>query len=70
MKHLTQAEKTLGFRAHALAFVFTMLLLVLINLWVGPPFWALWVLPGWTVGLLSHHWFVLGPGARQSKRGD
>jgi hypothetical protein len=68
MKHLSPEGKALGFRIHAAAFVIVMLLLAAINLLTGPPYWVLWVLPGWSIGLLSHWWFVLGPGARGNGR--
>lgn len=64
MKQLSPAAKRFGFHVHAFAFVVVMLLLAAINLWTGPPYWVLWVLPGWSIGLLSHWWFVLGPGGR------
>ena len=62
MKHMNEAEKRLGVRIHALAFVGTMLVLVIINVLTGPPWWAAWVLPGWTVGLVCHWYFALGRG--------
>jgi hypothetical protein len=65
MKPLSPAGKRLGFQVHAFVFVLAMLLQVAINLWTGPPYWALWVLPAWGIGLLSHWWFVLGPGVRR-----
>ena len=65
MKTLDPAGKRLGFQIHALVFVLAMLLQVAINVWTGPPYWALWVLLGWGIGLLSHWWFVLGPGVRR-----
>jgi hypothetical protein len=65
MKPLSPAGKKLGVQIHALVFVPAMLLQVAINLWTGPPYWALWVLLGWGIGLLSHWWFVLGPGVRR-----
>lgn len=65
MKTLDPARKKLGFQVHALVFVLAMLLQVAINLWTGPPYWALWVLVGWGIGLLSHWWFVLGRGVRR-----
>lgn len=64
MKQLSPEGKALGFRIHALAFIVTMLLLVAINLLTGSPYWVAWVFSGWTIGLLSHWWFVLGPGVR------
>jgi hypothetical protein len=66
MKHLTEAEQRLGFRIHATVFAITIIALLLINAMIGPPYWALWVLFGWGVGLLCHWFFVLGPGARKT----
>lgn len=63
MMHGSQSERRLGFQIHALVFVLTMVLLVVINLWTGKPYWVLWVLPGWGVGIIAHWWFVIGPGA-------
>ncbi len=68
MKHLSPAGQALGFRIHAAAFVVIMPLLVAINLLTGSPYWVQWVLPGWSIGLLSHWWFVRGPGARGAGR--
>ena len=61
--HASAKGSRLGFQIHAVAFVLTMVLLVAINLWTGEPYWVLWVLPSWAVGLVAHWWFVLGPGA-------
>ena len=63
MKYATPSERKLGFRIHALVFVPSMALLLVINLLSGSPYWVLWVLLGWGIGLLSHWFFVLGPGA-------
>jgi hypothetical protein len=63
MTHVSQSESRLGFQIHAVAFVLTMVLLVAINLWKGEPYWVLWVLLGWGLGIIAHWWFVLGPGA-------
>jgi hypothetical protein len=63
MKHLTQAEKKLGFRIHAMVFVPAIAVLLIINLLTGAPYWVQWVLLGWGVGLFAHWFFVLGPGA-------
>jgi hypothetical protein len=43
-----------------------MVVMLILNLWIGPPYWVLWVLLGWGAGLLSHWFFVLGPGARKA----
>ena len=67
MKELSESEKRNGFRVHAFVYVMTILLLMVINLWTGPPYWVMWVVPGWSVGLLAHWFFFLGPGF---SRGD
>ncbi len=54
MKQISQSAKKLGFYIHATAFVLAMVLLFAINLWTGPPYWVLWVLLGWSIGILSH----------------
>ena len=67
MKQSTLSEKKLGFRIHAIVFVPTVALLLAINLLTGPPYWSLWTLGGWGVGLLSHWFCVLGPGTRKAE---
>lgn len=66
MRH-SEAGNRLGFNIHALVFVLTMVLLAAINLVKGPPYWVLWVLLGWGIGLFSHWFFVRGPGAKWGK---
>ncbi|GAA0766504.1 2TM domain-containing protein [Ideonella azotifigens] len=64
-RHGSPSERRRGFGVHALVFVLGMALLAGINLlWTGPPYWVLWVLPGWGIGLVAHGWAVLGAGAR------
>lgn len=63
MKHLTKADQKLGFNIHAVVFVMSMIAMVIINVAVGPPWWVIWPALGWSVGLLMHWWFTLGPGA-------
>jgi hypothetical protein len=64
MKHLSEAEQRLGVRIHALAFVVTLVVLVLVNVLTGPPYWVGWVVPGWTVGLFCHWYFGVHRGVR------
>jgi hypothetical protein len=52
MNQGTLAEKKLGFRIHAMVFVPTIVLLVVVNLLIGASYWVQWV--------------VLGPGARKA----
>jgi 2TM domain-containing protein len=66
MKHATQSQKRLGFRIHAMVFVPAVALQLAINSLTGRPYWSLWVLLGWSVGLFSHWFFVLGPGSRRT----
>ncbi|MGJ5175604.1 2TM domain-containing protein [Bradyrhizobium oligotrophicum] len=65
MRQATAAQKKLGFRIHTIVFIPSIVLLAMINLLTGAPYWVLWALLGWGVGLLSHWFFVLGPGARK-----
>ena len=67
MHGVTPAQQKLGFNIHAFVFVVTMVLLAAINIWRGPPWWVLWVLLGWGIGLLSHWLFTLGPFAIKSE---
>jgi hypothetical protein len=67
MKTASPLQKRRGFNVHALVFVLTLALLVVINVLTGAPYWVLWVLPGWGLGLLSHWFFVLGPGAGKAR---
>jgi len=67
MKQATPSQKKLGFRIHAIVFVPSMAALVILNLLTGSPYWVQWVLLGWVIGLFSHWFFVLGPGARKAE---
>ncbi len=60
MRNATITQKKLGFRIHAIVFVPTLALLAAINLWTGAPYWVLWVLLGWGIGLVAHGLAVLG----------
>lgn len=44
----------LGLQIHATAFVVGMLVMLIVNVMIGSPYWVLWVLPGWTIGILAH----------------
>jgi len=66
MQQATLSDKKLGFRIHAIVFVPSVILLIVINLLTGSPYWSLWALAAWSVGLFSHWFFVIGPGARKA----
>lgn len=59
MKNATPAQKRLGFRIHAMVFVPGIVLLLVINWLTGSPYWSLWVLLSWSIGLFSH-WLSVG----------
>jgi 2TM domain len=65
MKDLSVSQKQLGFNIHAIVFVPTMALLAVVNVLVGPPYWVLWVLLSWGVGLLMHWLFGRGESAKK-----
>lgn len=69
MKNLSRADQKLGFSIHAAAFVVGMIAMAIINVAIGPPWWIVWPALGWSIGLLAHWWFVLGPGARAAPGG-
>jgi 2TM domain len=54
MKNATAAQMRIGLRIHAIAFVASMAVMVVINVLTGAPYWVVWVLLGWGVGILSH----------------
>lgn len=49
MTHHTEAEKRLGVRIHAVAYLATVLLLVAVNVLTGSPYWVVWVIPPLTL---------------------
>jgi hypothetical protein len=56
-----------AFQIHAFAFVPTLIVLAGLNFYLGPPYWIVWPLLGWSIGLFAHCWFVLGPAAGTGK---
>jgi fatty acid desaturase len=43
-----------GFYIHLAVFVLVMAGLAVINVLRGPPWWVLWVLLGWGIGVVAH----------------
>ena len=54
MKNATPAQMRIGLRIHAMVFLASMVLMVIINVLTGAPYWVGWVLLGWGIGMLSH----------------
>jgi hypothetical protein len=54
-----------GFYIHFLVFVVVMVILFGINIAVGPPWWVLFVLLGWGVGVFAHALAVFGQTSRR-----
>lgn len=67
MKNASQAQMLLGLRIHATVFVPTVIILIIINFLIGPPYWFAWILLGWGIGLIAHWWSVR---YHISRRGD
>lgn len=65
MQHASLADRRRGFAIHAFVYVLAIAAMVVINLVTGAPYWVVWVVPGWSIGLFAHWFFVLGPGAGQ-----
>lgn len=57
----------LGFTIHAMAFAFTILGLLAIDLVAGGKFWTHWVVLGWTPGLIAH--WIWGSGRNAPRIG-
>ncbi len=66
MQDSTPAEKLRGLQIHALSFVIGLPVMGVVNYFTGPPYWVLWVLLGWGIGLVSHWFFIAGPGAKKA----
>ncbi len=49
-----------GFYIHLFVFAMVLAGLTIINLATGGPWWVLWVLLGWGIGLLAHALTVFG----------
>ena len=67
MMQASHSSRRRGFNIHAFVFVVSIVVMIAANLYYGQPYWVIWSVPGWTIGILAHWFFVLGPG---SKRGD
>jgi hypothetical protein len=63
MKQSSPVNQRRAFQIHAFVFVATMILLAALNVRLGEPYWIVWPLIGWGIGIIAHWWFVLGPGA-------
>ena len=65
MKAKRQVAAIKGFYVHLFVFTLVMLGLVAINFAVGRPWWVLWVLLGWGIGVLAHALTVFGHTSRR-----
>ena len=64
MLQSSSVNRKRAFQIHAFVFVVANALMTGLNLYFGEPYWFVWPLLGWGVGILAHWWFVLGPGAQ------
>jgi hypothetical protein len=53
-------EALKGFYIHAFVFAIVLAGLFIVNLAAGGPWWVLWVLLGWGIGILAHAVTVFG----------
>jgi hypothetical protein len=65
MKNATPAQARAGLRVHKIVFASSMLLMLIINWLTGAPYWVIWVLLGWGVGIISH-WLAVRSRLRAS----
>lgn len=66
MHQLDERTRQQGFRIHALVFVPALAVMAVINIATGAPYWVLWVVLGWSIGLASHWYWGVGPGSAKS----
>ena len=59
-----RVEALKGFYLHLFIFVLVLAGLAVVNAASGGPWWVLWVLLGWGIGVLAHAFAVLGQGSR------
>jgi hypothetical protein len=64
-ERLAQAKRRLAalkaFYIHLFVFAMVLAGLAIVNLATGGPWWVLWVLLGWGIGVLAHAVTVFGP---------
>jgi hypothetical protein len=53
-----------GFYIHLLVFALVVAVLAVVNLATGRPWWVLWVVLGWGIGVLVHALTVFGQTSR------
>jgi fatty acid desaturase len=53
-----------GFYIHLIVFALVLAGLAIVNAAIGGPWWVLWVLLGWGLGLLAHAATVFGHSSR------
>jgi hypothetical protein len=67
-ERLAQAKRRLaalkGFYTHLFVFAVVLAGLTIINLATGGPWWVLWVLLGWGIGVIAHALTVFGRASR------
>jgi hypothetical protein len=63
-----QVARLKGFYIHLTVFVLVMIGLTAINVYLGQPYWVLWVLLGWGIGLIGHAIGVFGRRVPLSKQ--
>ncbi|HEX6001260.1 MAG TPA: 2TM domain-containing protein [Hyphomicrobiaceae bacterium] len=68
-ERLARAKRRLaalkGFYTHLFIFILVMACLAIINAAVGGPWWVLWVLLGWGLGVIAHGLTVFGQTSRR-----
>ena len=58
-------EALKGFYIHAAVFGAVIAGLVVVNAMTGGPWWVLWVVGGWGIGLAAHAFGVYAPGSQR-----
>jgi fatty acid desaturase len=59
-----RVEAVKGFYIHLFIFVLVVAGLFVLNLAIGEPWWVLWIVLGWGIGVLAHRIAVMGRGSK------
>ena len=55
-----QVRRLEGFYIHTAVFVLVMVVLAALNIYLGQPYWVMWVFLGWGIGAIGHAIAVFG----------
>ncbi|WEK06319.1 MAG: 2TM domain-containing protein [Candidatus Devosia phytovorans] len=55
---MTASSTAKGLQIHAFVYIAVIAVNTVINVMTGPPWWVLWVIFPWGIGLIAHWFFT------------